>query len=275
MSPGAFDLFVFALTGATTGLVGALLGLGGGVFLVPLLALGFHLEPRTAVAASLVAVIVSSSGTTLVNMRLRLVNIPLAFTLLISTSTGSLAGGAVAHLVSARTLYLIFASTLFIIAIIVTSRSRSRNIIADPHLDVGSLGGRVLEDGKTFSYAMKRLPLAMIVSLAAGAISGLLGIGGGVIQVPVLNSFCGIPIRVAAATSAFMIGPTAAVSAFLYLGRGDMNPLITAAVALGSLPGSILGAWLSRKMPVRSIKGILATALLLVALRLAVAAFGM
>jgi hypothetical protein len=66
-------------------------------------------------------------------------------------------------------------------------------------------------------------------------------VGGGVIQVPVLNSFCGIPIRVAAATSAFMIGPTAAVSAFIYLGRGDMDPLITAAVALGSLPGSIVG----------------------------------
>ena len=90
-----------------------------------------------------------------------------------------------------------------------------------------------------------------------------------------LNSFCGIPIRVAAATSAFMIGPTAAVSAFLYLGRGDMNPSITAAVALGSLPGSILGAWLSRRMPVRSIKGVLATALILVALRLSVAAFRM
>jgi len=102
-----------------------------------------------------------------------------------------------------------------------------------------------------------------------------LGIGGGVIQVPVLNSFCGIPIRVAAATSAFMIGPTAAVSAFVYLGRGDMDPLITAAITLGSLPGSILGAWMSRRMPVRSIKTILATSLTVVAIRMAVAAFWM
>ena len=270
-----FDLVVFGLTGALTGMIGALLGLGGGVFLVPVLALGFGLEPRTAVAASLIAVVASSSATTMVHMRHGLVNVPLAFTLLLATSVGSLAGGSIAHHISTRSLYVIFASTLLVISVIVTSRSGRRNVIDDDALDIGVLGGRVEEDGKTLSYLMKRLPLAMIVSLAAGAISGLLGIGGGVVQVPVLNSFCGIPIRVAAATSAFMIGPTAAVSAFIYLGRGDMDPLITAAVALGSLPGSIVGAWASRRMPVKSIKGILATSLVLVALRLSIAAFWM
>jgi uncharacterized membrane protein YfcA len=275
MTPGSLDLLVFGVTGALTGALGALLGLGGGVFLVPLLALGFHLQPRTAVAASLVAVIASSSATTMVNVRRGLVNVPLAFTLLLTTSIGSLAGGTIAQYISTRALYAIFAATLFVVAIIVTSRSKTRNVIDDVDLDVGVLGGHVEEEGRTLSYVMKRVPLAMTVSLVAGAISGLLGVGGGVIQVPILNSFCGIPIRVAAATSAFMIGPTAAVSAFIYLGRGDMNPLITAAVALGSLPGSILGAWLSKRMPVRSIKGVLATSLILVALRLAVAAFGM
>ena len=269
------DLIVFGLAGALTGTIGALLGLGGGVFLVPLLALGFGLEPRTAVAASLVAVVASSSTTTMVNMRRGLVNVPLAFTLLLATSVGSLAGGTIAHHISARALYATFASTLFIVSIIVTSRSGRRNVIDDPNLDTGALGGRVQEDGKTLSYRMKRLPLAMVVSLLAGAISGLLGVGGGVIQVPILNSFCGIPIRVAAATSAFMIGPTATISAFIYLNRGEMDPLITAAVALGSLPGSVFGAWLSRRIAVRSIKGILATSLILVALRLSIAAFWM
>lgn len=271
----ATDLVIFAFTGALTGMIGALLGLGGGVFLVPLLALGLHLEPRTAVAASLVAVIASSSSATLVNMRQGLVNVPLAFTLLVSTSLGSLFGGSIAHHISTRALYAIFASTLLLVAYIVTRRSKNRNVIDDAELDVGTLGGRVVEEGRTFSYVMKRLPLALAASLVAGAISGLLGVGGGFIQVPVLNSFCGIPIRVAAATSGFMIGPTAAISAILYLGRGDLNPWITAAVALGSLPGSVFGAWLSRRMPVRSIKGILATSLILVALRLAIAAFWM
>lgn len=266
------ELISFALAGALTGGVGALLGLGGGVFLVPLLAIGFHLEPRTAVVASLVTVIASSSSTTMLNMRRGLVNIPLALTLLVSTSVGGLTGGAIAQYISTRTLYTIFAFTLFFVAVIVTSRSKSRNVIDDAAVDIGRLGGRVVEHGRTLSYRMKRLPLATSVSLGAGAISGLLGVGGGVIQVPVLNSFCGIPIRVAAATSAFMIGPTAAVSAFLYLGRGDMDPMITASVVLGSLPGSILGTWLQRRMPVRFIKGILATSLILVAIRLAAAA---
>lgn len=271
----SIDLIVFAFTGALTGLIGALLGLGGGVFLVPLLALGLHLEPRTAVAASLVAVITSSSTTTLSNMRHGLVNIPLAFTLLLTTSVGGLAGGTIAQHISTRTLYVIFAGTLVIVAVIVTVRSKHRNVIDDPDLDVGTLGGRVEEQGRTLSYVVRRLPLALGASLIAGAISGLLGVGGGFIQVPVMNSFCGVPIRVAAATSGFMIGPTAAISAILYLGRGEMNPSITAAVALGSLPGSVFGAWLARQMHVRSIKGILATSLILVAVRLAIAAFWM
>jgi uncharacterized membrane protein YfcA len=272
---GGSELLVYALCGTLTGMLGALLGLGGGVFLVPLLALGFDLPPRTAVAASLMAVIASSATATTLNMRRGLVNVSLAFTLLLATSTGGFLGGTIAQYISTRTLYAIFSSTLFVIAIIVTSRSRSRNVHKDAALKVGWLGGRVVEEGQTLSYLMKRLPLAMVVALAAGAISGLLGVGGGVVLVPVLNAFCGIPIRVAAATSAFMVGPTAAVSAFLYVARGDMDPFITAAIALGSLPGSAFGAWLSKHMPVRSIKGILATSLVLVALRLSVAAFGM
>ncbi|MBK5255728.1 MAG: sulfite exporter TauE/SafE family protein, partial [Vicinamibacteria bacterium] len=128
---GVGELVVYALCGALTGMVGALLGLGGGVFLVPLLALGFHLPPRTAVAASLVAVIASSATATTVNMRRGLVNVSLAFTLLLSTSTGGFLGGIIAQYISTRTLYVIFASTLFIIAIIVTSRSKSRNVLQD------------------------------------------------------------------------------------------------------------------------------------------------
>lgn len=270
----AIELIIYALAGGLTGTLGGLLGLGGGVFLVPLLALAFHLPPRTAVAASLVAVIASSATATALNMRRGLINIPLAFTLLLATSTGGLLGGIMAEYISTRALYAIFATTLIAIAIIVTSRSKARNVLTDATLDVGWLGGRVIEDGKTLSYLMKRLPFAMVVAVLAGAISGLLGVGGGVVLVPVLNTFCGIPIRVAAGTSAFMVGTTAAVSASLYLGRGDMDPFITAAIALGSLPGSAFGAWLSKMMPVRSIKGILATSLILVALRLCAAALG-
>src|SRR4029079_17244089 len=112
------DLLAFGLAGALTGALGALLGLGGGVFLVPLLALGFGVEPRTAVAASLVAVVPSSSTATMVNMRRGLVNIPLAFTLLLTTSVGSFAGSNLAHHLSTRALYAIFGATLFVVSIV-------------------------------------------------------------------------------------------------------------------------------------------------------------
>jgi uncharacterized membrane protein YfcA len=113
------------------------------------------------------------------------------------------------------------------------------------------------------------MPVALSSSIAAGALSGLLGLGGGIIKVPVLNTFCGIPIRVAAATSTFMIGVTAAASAFLYFSRGDVALDLTAAVCLGALPGSLLGARLSDRVQARSLKIMMALVLLVVAARMA------
>jgi uncharacterized membrane protein YfcA len=121
-------------------------------------------------------------------------------------------------------------------------------------------------------YRVRRLPLALVASLVAGAISGLLGLGGGIIKVPVLNAFCGIPIRVAAATSAFMIGVTGAASAFIYFGRGDVALPLTAAVAIGALPGSLLGARLSHRVEARALKLIMAVVLLVVGGRMALEA---
>ena len=106
--------------------------------------------------------------------------------------------------------------------VLMASRSGRRNVIADLDVDPGVLGGRLREGDVTYVYRVRRLPVAMSSSLVAGALSGLLGLGGGIIKVPVLNTFCGIPIRVAAATSTFMIGVTAAASAFLYFSRGDV-----------------------------------------------------
>ena len=102
-----------------------------------------------------------------------------------------------------------------------------------------------------YVYRVKRLPFGLGASLVAGAISGLLGVGGGIVKVPALNTFCGIPIRVAAATSAFMIGVTAAASSFIYWHRGDISPAISAAVALGALPAGLLGAHLSERIDAR------------------------
>lgn len=261
---------VLVVSGALTGLLGSTLGLGGGVFLVPLLALSLGLPPRVAVSASLVAVVATSAMTTTLNVRKNLVNVPLGLTLLVATVLGARYGAAAARGLSTRQLFILFSATLFAMAIVTVARSHTRNVIEMTEgLRLGPLDGVIAEGDRTYAYRARRVGLALAVSLVAGAVSGVLGVGGGVIQVPVLNSFCGIPVRVAAATSGFMIGPTAAASAFVYLSQGDLDPRVAAAVALGSLPASLLGSWLSQRARVRWIKLVLAAALTLVASRVA------
>jgi len=256
------------LSGAATGLVGALLGLGGGVFLVPLLTLGLGIPIRTAIAASLISVIATASASATVNLGRGLVNMRLGLALEVATSIGGLAGGVAASLLTRQQLFVTFGVTLAVMGVIMAVRSRKRNVNPDPDADTGLLGGRLVEGARTYTYRVKRLPVGLGASLLAGAISGLLGVGGGIIKVPALSSFCGIPIRVAAATSTFMIGVTAAASAFIYFSRGDVVLPLTAAIALGALPGSLTGAQLSERVEARSLKILMAVVLLVVGTRM-------
>jgi uncharacterized membrane protein YfcA len=256
------------LTGATTGLVGSLLGLGGGVLLVPLLTLALGIPIRTAIAASLLSVIASACGSATVNLRRGLVNVRLGLVLEVATSIGGLAGGLASSLLSERQLYAAFGFVMAAMGAAMALRSGTRNVIADLSVNPGRLGGRLQEGAQTFVYRVKRLPLGLFASLVAGAVSGLLGVGGGIVKVPVLNTFCGIPIRVAAATSTFMIGVTAAASAILYYARGDIALPLTAAICLGSLPASLLGARLADRVKARSLKVLMAIVLAAVAVQM-------
>jgi uncharacterized membrane protein YfcA len=256
------------ISGALTGLIGAMLGLGGGVFLVPLLTLVLQLPIRTAIAASLISVIATASASSTVNLNRGLVNMRLGLVLEVATSVGGLAGGLLAALMSQRQLFLVFGITLVGMGLLVLLRSGRRNVIADSEAAPGLLGGRLQEGGRSYVYRVKRLPLGLGASLGAGAISGLLGVGGGIVKVPALNTFCGVPIRVAAATSAFMIGVTAAASSFIYWNRGDIVPDASAAVALGALPAGLLGARLAERFEARALKVLMAVVLLLVGARM-------
>src|SRR5262245_33015052 len=260
---------ILILTGAATGLVGSILGLGGGVFLVPLLTLALGVPIRTAIAASLVSVIASASASATVNLNRGLVNLRLGLVLELATSLGGLMGGLAASWLTQRELFLAFALTMAVMSAVMAARSGRRNVIADLAVEPGVLGGRLREGENVYVYRVRRLPLGLLSSLLAGTVSGLLGLGGGIIKVPILNAFCGIPIRVAAATSTFMIGVTAAASSFLYFARGDMAPALTAAVALVALPGSLLGAHLSDRVHARSLKVLMALVLLVVGARMA------
>jgi uncharacterized membrane protein YfcA len=255
-------------SGALTGLIGALLGLGGGVFLVPLLTLVLGLPIRTAIGASLISVIATASASSTFNLNRGLVNMRLGLVLEVATTIGGLTGGLLAALMTQRQLFLVFGVTLVGMGLLVLLRSGRRNVIADSDTAPGLLGGRLQEGERAYVYRVKRLPLGLGASLGAGAISGLLGVGGGIVKVPALTTFCGVPIRVAAATSAFMIGVTAAASSFIYWNRGDIAPSISAAVALGALPAGLLGARLSERFEARFLKILMALVLLLVGARM-------
>jgi uncharacterized membrane protein YfcA len=259
---------LLAAIGASTGLIGAMLGLGGGVFLVPLLTLALGVPIRAAIAASLVSVIATASASATVNLNRGLVNMRLGMVLEVATSLGGVSGGVLAARLSHQQLFLIFGLTLATMGVLTAVRSRRRNVIADLSVDPGRLGGRLLEGEMQYVYRPRRLPLGLAASLAAGGLSGLLGVGGGIVKVPVLNTFCGVPFRVAAATSTFMIGVTAAASALPYFSRGDMALPLTAAVALGALPGSLLGARLSERLNARWLKVLMAAVLVLVGARM-------
>ena len=260
---------VLFVTGAATGLLGSMLGLGGGVFLVPLLTLGLGIPIRVAIAASLISVMATAVASASVNLDRGLVNMRLGLLLEMATASGALLGGLVAAQLTQRQLFLTFAVTMAAMGMVMALRSGRRNVIADLNVDVGALGGRLKEGEATYVYRVRRLGLGVLASLVAGAISGLLGLGGGIVKVPILNTFCGIPIRVAAATSTFMIGITTAASAFLYYGRGEIVLPITAAVAMGALPGSLLGARVSDRVATRSLKVLMAVVLMGVGLRMA------
>src|SRR6478672_11261974 len=211
-------LIIFA-AGTIAGGLGALLGLGGGVFLVPFLNLVLGFPFSAAAAISLTTVIATSSTVSAGRAGKQLINMKLGMLLEVATAAGSFLGGVTAQFVSQSILQRLFGLVAVIVALIMLSRLRRRNVILDPAADPGILGGRYFEEesGGTVTYQVKRVPLAVGASFIAGNVSSL---------------------RAAAATSAFMIGVTATAGATIYYGHGQLQPALGAAAVLGVQLGS-------------------------------------
>jgi uncharacterized membrane protein YfcA len=259
-------LIIFG-AGATAGALGVALGLGGGIFLVPFLTLALGFPLKSAAAISLSTVIATSSAVSARRAGNQLINLRLGMLLEVATTIGSLLGGITAQFVAETTLQRLFGVVAMAVAFAMLSRINRRNVIADPAADPGRLGGRFYEEesGGIVTYRIRRLPLALFASFIAGNVSSLLGIGGGIIKVPVLNAWCGMPLRAAAATSALMIGVTATGGAIIYYGRGDLQPLLAAPAVLGVQAGSWVGARLAYGASVKWLKVLMAALLVIVA----------
>ena len=256
---------IFA-AGALAGALGIVLGLGGGIFLVPFLTLALGFSVKSAAAISLTTVIATSSAAAAARAGKQLMNLRLGMLLEVATAAGSLLGGITAQIVAESILQRMFGVVAIVVAAVMLARVNRRNVINDPLADPGRLGSRFhdAESGGVVTYRIKRLPLALFASFIAGNLSSLLGIGGGVIKVPVLNAWCGMPLRAAAATSAMMIGVTATGGAIIFYGRGDLQPLAAAPAVLGVQFGSWAGLHLSEHASAKWLKLLMAAILVIV-----------
>jgi uncharacterized membrane protein YfcA len=244
------ELFAFAAA-LGAGAFGALVGVGGGLIIVPMLSVFFGVELHTAIGVSLLGVIAVSTSGAASYLNAGFANRRLGLTLLVATAAGGIGGGYLAGLLDARSLSGLFALVLVLVALQML-RARGR----PPEEVVGEAAALDIDasyveptTGETVGYRARNVPVALGVSVAAGALSGLMGIGGGVVNVPTMNVLMGVPIRVATATSTFMLGATAAASSVLYLSRGQIDVVLAAVVVLGVFVGASVGARFSRRVP--------------------------
>lgn len=227
--------------GFFAGLLGALTGIGGGVLLTPILALHFGIPIREAIGTSLVAVITTSAASSSVHLQRHTTDIRLGMTLELATAFGAAVTAYLVGYFNRSVLEGLFAAFLLYSSITILSRRGKVKAHDEPALVTN--GDIVIPP-----YEPQRYPLGLSASLAAGALSGLLGIGGGPIKVPVMYIFMNVPLMVATATSNFMIGVTAAASAIVYYRRGDILVQVAAPLAVGVFLGSLLGARLAPRV---------------------------
>jgi len=261
------------------GIFGALLGLGGGVILVPVLTLMLGIDIHYAIGASIVSVIATSSGAAAAYLRDGVTNIRIGMFLEIATTTGAIVGALIAGYIGGAGLYIVFG---IVLAYSAYAMFRRRDAELPTGIEMGRLANFLHLGSSYYDTALHRLvaynvrgaryglPLMFI----AGAVSGLLGIGSGILKVPAMDLAMKLPLKVSTATSNFMIGVTAAASAGVYFIRGDINPFIAAPVAMGVLIGATLGTRIMMRTRSTLIRRVFIAVLVFVALQMLWKGFG-
>ena len=234
--------------GTAAGVFGSLLGLGGGVLIVPLLTLVFGLELREAVGVSLVSVIMTSSVAAGVYLERHTADLRLGMRLELFTAIGALIGGSIAFLLSERLLALLFAGLLIYVAVSML-RARTPAAPAGP-------------PGEPETYEVRNMRLGVVGATGAGVLSALLGVGGGIVKVPLMHLGMGVPLRVATATSNLMVGITAAASAVIYVIHGGVDPYVAGPTVIGVFLGASIGSWISHRVDVRVLRFLFVAVLL-------------
>ena len=253
MSPVAFVLVLFG-TSVVAGGTGAVLGLGGGILLIPILTLVFGVDLRYAMGASIVSVIATSSGAAAAYLRSSLSNVRIGLFLALATVSGALVGAALAGVAPARVLQLLLGLALAYSTLTTLRQLRvelpPEPVEADPLALRFGLEGSYYDAAldREVKYRATRVAHGFGAMFGAGLLSGLLGIGSGAFKVLAMDHFMRLPMKVSTATSNFMIGITSAASAGIYFARGDIHPLLAAPVAVGVLVGAAAGTRLMARL---------------------------
>jgi uncharacterized membrane protein YfcA len=267
---------LLVLVGFVGGTLGSMVGLGGGIFIIPALVLFLDVPVHNAIAASLIAVVATSTAAAAAYLKDDLTNLRLGMTLETLTASGALAGGLVGTSLSKGPLSLIFGVVMVVVAVYMAVRQKMMKASVVQAGQTGMLGDTYHDRAtdETVMYRPRHLPAGLAASVVAGWVSGLLGVGGGFLKVPVMVVGMNVPVRAAVATSSFMVGMTASVGALVYITRGLVDPVVTVPVVLGVAVGAFLGARLAMRVKSSILTIVLAIVLFALAIQMILSVAG-
>ena len=272
-----FELFLF-LVSIFAGVFGSIVGLGGGVVVIPVLTILLGVDIHFAIGASIVAVIATSSGAASTYVSDKMTNLRVGMFLELATTSGAITGAAIAAYTRSAALGVILGG-IQLISQVPTVMKLGKELPVSPELRglakrLGLAGSYREKDGREVRYNAERPAEGLAVAGVAGVLSGLLGIGGGAFKVIAMDIGMKLPMKVSTATSNFMIGVTAAASAGIYFARGDVDPIIVAPVALGILVGAAVGARILLRSRNDTVRRAFAVVLALAALEMILGSLG-
>lgn len=265
---------LLAFSAMIASVFGSMLGLGGGVFIVPLFTLWLGVDPKIAIGASAVCVVTNSVVGSRRHLNNGFVNFRLSMILQSTTAAGAIIGALIALAVSANFLKALLGIVLMYAAVSMAKGSK----VAIPNAEPGApdplgLAAEYEDAGETVRYIPQKINIGLGVSGFAGVLSGMLGIGGGLVQVPVMNLLMKLPLRAAAGTSSFMVGMTSVATAAVFYASGKIDPAVTAPAMVGVLLGSSLGSALTKRVKTQQLMAVFLVIMVALSISMILSAF--
>jgi uncharacterized protein len=234
-----FIILILLLCGYLAGLLGALLGLGGGLILIPILVTFFKVELLYAMGIAFLAAVANSLTASLRLSRNKLTNVKVGILLEVGTVIGAVIGAYLAQIIATSYISILFGLVLVFSVWISLTKFRNHGFRTKPHP-----WDTKLNLSQDCNYKIRHVPAGMSLMSIAGLLAGLLGIGSGAFKVVIFDIVMGLPYKAASATSNYMIGMTSAAGAAVYLASGYILPELAFAIIPGVLLGSLSGAHL-------------------------------